>query len=215
MSEQYKHIRASKLGPVVVEALKSRHFDAYYFDEIHEALEKIWQLTPKTDVVAWGGSLTFDDVGGLTKMAAQKGYMVIDRDAAKDAEERNRLQYEALGCGTFLTGANAISEDGQIVNIDGMGNRVAAMIYGPRQVIVIAGVNKIVKTVEDATARARNLAAPLNAQRFKNIKTPCALTGACADCKSLDSICTYIVTTRLSRPAGRIKVILIGKTLGF
>jgi hypothetical protein len=214
MAEQQKAKRAAKLGPVVVEALKSRHFDAYYFDEIAEALDKIWSLIPKTDVVSWGGSLTFDDLGGLTNMVKERGYKVIDRDSAPNPDERARLQREALGCGTFLTGTNAISEDGQLVNIDGIGNRAAAMIYGPRQVIVIAGMNKVVKTLDDAVCRARKTAAPLNAMRFDTLKTPCAKTGSCADCKSPESICTYIVTTRLSRPAGRIKVILIGKDLG-
>ncbi|MDR0540381.1 MAG: lactate utilization protein, partial [Spirochaetaceae bacterium] len=154
------------------------------------------------------------DLGGLERMVKEKGYAVIDRDSASSPEERAKLQHEALSCGTFLTGANAISEDGQLVNIDGMGNRIAAMIYGPRQVIVIAGMNKVVKTADDAIQRARTVAAPLNAQRFDTLKTPCAKTGSCADCKSPDSICTYIVTTRLSKPAGRIKVLLIGEDLG-
>ncbi|MDR2490613.1 MAG: lactate utilization protein [Spirochaetaceae bacterium] len=214
MAEQQKTKRASKLGPLVVEALKARHFDAWYFDETADALDKLWSLIPKTDVVSWGGSLTFDDVGGLTGMAKERGYAVIDRDSAPNAEERARLQREALSCGTFLTGTNAISEDGQLVNVDGIGNRVAAMIYGPRQVIVIAGMNKVVKTLDDAVVRARKVAAPLNAMRFDVLKTPCAKNGTCADCKSPESICTYIVTTRLSRPAGRIKVLLIGKDLG-
>jgi hypothetical protein len=214
MAEKERRLRASKLGPQVVKALQSRHFDAYYFDEPDAALEKIWTLIPQTATVSWGGSLTFDDVGGLTRRARERGYAVIDRDSAQSPEERSRLQHEALNCDTFLMGANAISEDGQLVNIDGIGNRVAAMTYGPRQVIVIAGMNKVVKTLDDAYRRARTVAAPLNAQRFGSLQTPCALTGSCADCKSAESLCTYVVTTRVSRPAGRIKVILIGHDLG-
>ena len=117
-------------------------------------------------------------------------------------------------CDTYLTGANAISEDGEIVNVDGNGNRVAAMTFGPKSVIVACGMNKVVKTAEDATSRARNTAAPVNAQRF-DIRTPCKTTGSCADCKSTDSICSYIVRTRLCKPAGRIKVVLVGEALGF
>jgi len=125
------------------------------------------------------------------------------------------MMRQALLCDTYLCGTNALSEDGQLVNVDGNGNRVAAMIYGPTQVIVVAGMNKVVKTVKDAYIRARTIAAPLNVQRFPKAVTPCNETGACADCTGAGSICSYIVTTRLCKPAGRIKVILVGKSLGF
>jgi L-lactate utilization protein LutB len=121
----------------------------------------------------------------------------------------------ALLCDTYLAGTNAISEDGQLVNIDGNGNRVAAMIYGPKQVIVAAGMNKVAKTLPDAVVRARNIAAPANVQRFPGLKTPCNETGSCADCLSPDTICSFLVTIRYCKPAGRIKVVLIGKDLGF
>ena len=121
--------------------------------------------------------------------------------------------HQALNCGTFLMSSNAISKDGQLVNIDGMGNRVAAMCYGPRQVVVIAGMNKVLGTLDDAIARARNIAAPANAQRF-GIKTPCGLTGQCGDCTSPDCICSYVVVTRYSMVHERIKVILVGEDLG-
>jgi hypothetical protein len=206
-------LRYHKLGPKVVKALEERFFEAYYFDEAAHAVEKFWSLIPKTDTVSWGGSLTLAGLN-LTKLAAEKGYRVIDRDAAATREERHNLERLALTCGTFITGTNAISEDGQLVNIDGMGNRVAAMIFGPRQVIVLAGMNKIAKTLEDAMARARTIAAPLNMQRFGERKTPCSLNGSCGNCTSPDSICSFIVTTRLCKPAGRIKVILAGKDLG-
>ena len=111
--------------------------------------------------------------------------------------------------------SNAISEDGQLVNIDGNGNRVAAMCYGPKNVIVIAGINKITKTVEDAMRRAKTIAAPINIQRFKNNQTPCYDTGGCYDCFNEDSACAYVITTRLSRPAKKIKVIIVGEALGY
>jgi hypothetical protein len=119
-----------------------------------------------------------------------------------------------LLCDTFLCSSNAISEDGQLVNIDGNGNRVAAMIFGPRQVILVAGMNKVAKTLEDAYTRARTVAAPLATQRFPQRKLPCLETGSCANCTAPDSACTFIVATRLCNPAGRIKVILVGKDLG-
>jgi len=207
-------LRYDKLGPKVVKALESRFFEAWYFSETGEAVEKVFSLIPKTDTVSWGGSFTTAALN-LQGIAVERGYKVIDRDKAASPEERTELMRQALLCDTFLTGTNAISEDGQLVNIDGFGNRVAAMIYGPKQVIVVAGMNKVAKTVMDAANRARTIAAPANTQRFPNIKTPCNETGACADCLSPDSICTYIVRTRICKPKGRIKVILIGKDLGF
>jgi len=207
-------LRYDKLGPKVAKALESRFFEAWYFSETGEAVEKVFSLIPKTDVISWGGSMT--TVGlNLQGLAVEKGYKVIDRDKATSPEERTELMRKALLCDTYLTGTNAISEDGQLVNIDGFGNRVAAMIYGPKQVIVVAGMNKVAKTVMDAANRARTIAAPANTQRFPNIKTPCNETGACADCLSPESVCTFIVRTRICRPKGRIKVILIGKDLGF
>ena len=206
-------LRNQKLGARVVQALKDRFFDAWYFDDPAAAKEKIISLIPKAHTVSWGGSLTLDELG-IKEQLASEGYTVLDRDKAANPEERTEIMRQALLCDTFLAGSNAISENGDLVNIDGFGNRVAAMMYGPRQVIVIAGMNKVAKTLNDAIVRARTIAAPRNVQRFPNCKTPCNETGACADCKSPDSICTYIVTTRFSKPAGRIKVILIGKDLG-
>jgi hypothetical protein len=214
MGRSFAEARYDKLGPRVVRALQKRFFDAWYFSEPEAAVEWVFSLIPKTDVVSWGGSLTAAGLG-LTMAASERGYQVIDRDSAADPQERNELMRKALLCDTFLTGTNALSEDGQLVNIDGGGNRTAAMIYGPRQVIVAAGMNKVVKTLQDAYNRARTVAAPNNMQRVgPGRKTPCGELGTCGDCVSVDSICTYIVTTRLCKPAGRIKVVLIGKDLG-
>jgi L-lactate utilization protein LutB len=206
--------RNSKLGPRVVQALKARHFDAWYFDDTEAAVKQVFSLIPKGDVISWGGSMTIDELG-LKKLALEQGYAVIDRDTAKTPEERTQLMRKALTCDTFLASSNAISEDGELVNIDGFGNRVAAMSFGPRQVIVVAGMNKVFKTLDDALARARTISAPINHMRYPEGSAPCVKTGACMDCKSTESICSYIVTTRLCRPALRIKVILIGRDIGF
>ena len=206
-------LRYDKLGPKLVKALQNRFFEAWYFSETAEAVEKVFSLIPKADTVSWGGSLTTADLN-IRAMVIEKGYKVIDRDKAASPEERVEVQRQALLCDTYLTGTNAISEDGQLVNIDGGGNRVAAMIFGPKQVIVVAGMNKVVKTLEDAYTRAKTIASPANMQRFPNANAPCSGTGACADCLSPDSICSYITRIRLCRPQGRIKVILIGKDLG-
>ena len=179
-------------GPKTVEAMKKRHFDAYYCSTAAEAVEKALELIPKTDSVSWGGVMTVDELG-LKQRLAQEGYTLIDRDTAKDPAEKQALMHQALSCGTFLMSSNAISEDGQLVNIDGM--------------------NKVLGTLDDAIARARNIAAPANAQRF-GIKTPCGLTGQCGDCTSPDCICSYVVVTRYSMVHERIKVILVGEDLG-
>jgi len=206
-------LRYDKLGPKVVKALEGRFFQAWYFSDSSEAVEKIFSLIPKTDVVSWGGSLTAVELN-LLKMAVERGYRVIDRDKAVTAAERNELMRQALLCDTYLTGTNSITEDGQLINVDGNGNRVAAMTFGPKQVIVVAGMNKVVKTLQAAYMRARYTAAPANNQRFPDNKTPCNENGACADCRNPDSICSYIVQTRMCKPAGKIKVILIGKDMG-
>lgn len=206
-------LRYDKLGPKVVEAMQSRFFEAWYFSEIPEAVEKVFSLIPKTDTVSWGGSMTATALN-LTTLAAEKGYKVIDRDKAASPEERTDLMRQALLCDTYLTGTNAVTEDGQLVNIDGFGNRVAAMIYGPKQVIVVVGMNKVVRTEEDAYNRAKTIAAPANVQRFPSNKAPCNETGACEDCLSADCVCAYVVRTRICKPKGKIKVILIGKDLG-
>jgi hypothetical protein len=206
--------RNAKLGPKVVKALKDRLFEAWYFADPFEAVDLIISLIPKTHLVSWGGSATITDLGIKDRLASE-GFKLLDRDKAATPEERAERMRQALLCDTFLMSANALSEDGQLVNIDGGGNRVAALCYGPKQVIVVAGINKIAKTLNDAIVRARTTAAPLNIQRFVDSKTPCNETGTCADCKSPDTVCSHIVTSRFCKPAGRIKVVLIGKNLGF
>ncbi|MDR1506649.1 MAG: lactate utilization protein [Treponema sp.] len=214
MEKSFYALRNSKLGPKTVKALEARHFEAWYCEEAEEAADKVFSLIPKDHVVSWGGSMTAEALG-LYARAAKTGYTLINRDAAKSPEEKVERMRQALLCDTFLMGTNAISEDGILVNIDGNGNRVAALCYGPKQVIVVAGMNKVVKTLDDAVSRSRNLAAPLNVQRFSSMKTPCSITGACGDCRGTESICCQFVITRLCKPAGRIKVILTGSDLGF
>lgn len=204
--------RYDTLGPRVVDALKKRHFEAYYCEDKESAKELIMSLIPTGDVVSWGGSFTMNELG-VIEQVKKNGYSVIDRDSVSSEEERMELMRRGLTCDTFLMGSNAISEDGQLYNIDGNGNRVAPLIFGPKQVIVAAGMNKVAKTIELAEQRVRQNAAPLNAQRF-DVTTPCKKAGSCYDCINKDSICVSMVRTRICRPAGRIKVILVGETLG-
>ncbi|MDR3197734.1 MAG: lactate utilization protein [Planctomycetaceae bacterium] len=206
--------RNDLLGTHVVKSLKQRHFEAYYYKTSKEAVEKILEILPKKESVSWGGSVTLEEIG-LIKRVREEYDMAVDRDKAITIADRYEIMQKAIFCDNYLTSVNAVSEDGQLVNVDGTGNRVAAMAFGPKRVIVVAGINKVVKTWGDAITRARTYASPANAQRVPNIKTPCLSTGTCEDCQSADCICTYIVTTRISRPKGRIHVVLIGETLGF
>ena len=208
-----RKMQYDKAGAKVAEALNKRHFEAYYCPDCAEALEKILELIPQDHVVSWGGTATVAELG-VKEALRQRGQAVIDRDTAKDAQERQQMLKQALTCGTFIMSSNAISADGQLVNIDGTGNRVAALCFGPTQVVVVAGMNKVAGDLDGAMRRAREVAAPMNAQRFP-LKTPCVANGLCGDCKGPDSICAQIVTTRLCKPAGRIKVVLVGEDLGF
>lgn len=208
-----RKMQYDKAGPKVAEALNKRYFEAYYCSDRAAALEKILELIPQDHVVSWGGAATVDELG-VKEALRQRGQAVIDRDTAKDVQERQQMLKQALTCDTFLMGSNAISADGQLVNIDGTGNRVAALCFGPTQVVVVAGMNKVAGDLDGAMRRACEVAAPMNAQRFP-LKTPCVANGLCGDCKGPDSICAQIVTTRLCKPAGRIKVVLVGEDLGF
>lgn len=201
-----------KSGPIVVKALKKRQFDAYYCSTAAEAVEKVLELIPDGDVVSWGGVTTVDELG-IKGHLRERNNPVIDRDTAKTLEERMSMLHQALTCDTFLMSSNAISVDGQLVNIDGIGNRVAALCFGPKQVIVVAGMNKVTTDLDAAIARARHIAAPSNAQRFDG-KTPCSVNGQCANCTSPDCICSQIVITRFCKIPGRIKVVLVGENLG-
>lgn len=211
---QEQDMRYDKLGPVVVKALERRHFWASYVKTKEEACEKALALIPQDHTVSWGGTMTMQEIG-LLDAIKMGGYKTIDRDKARNVKEREDLMRQGLLADTFLASANAISEDGQLVNLDGNGNRVAAMIYGPKQVIIVAGMNKVVKDLDSAIHRVRKFVAPMRSQSFPTNKSPCMTTGTCSDCLSLDSICAYLSVIRLSRPAEKIKVILVGEDLGF
>ena len=210
---QFEKQYYEKRGQQLVKNLNARFFEAYYCDNKEEAKKKALELIPEGSVVGWGGCLSAEQIDLVDEMR-HGNYRAIDRDAASSPEERMELMRRCLLSDVFITGANAISMDGQMVNIDGMGNRVSAIVFGPKSVIVVAGMNKVVDTVEDAVVRARTVAAPTNKQRFP-APTPCMVTGTCANCKGEGSICNQFLITRSCRPAGRIKFILVGEDLGF
>ena len=210
--EAVKQTYYDKRGKVLVRNLRSRHFDAWYCSTREEALEKALDLIPAGASVGWGGAMSAQQIGLMDAVHAG-AFRVIDRDRTTTMEERVQAMRDCLGVDVFITGANGLSMDGQMVNIDGTGNRVAAIVYGPGSVLVIAGMNKVEDTLEAAVTRARTVAAPMNKQRFP-FKTPCDVTGSCADCKSEECICNQILITRHCRPAGRIKFLLVGEDLG-
>lgn len=209
-----KEMYYEKRGQILVKNLRARHFDAYYCATKEDALRQALALIPQGASVGWGGTVSAQQIG-LFSAIRSGDYRPIDRDQCATAQEKEEAMRRALFADVFITGANGMSLDGQMVNIDGTGNRVAAIIYGPKSVLVIAGMNKVEDTLEDAIRRARTVASPMNCQRFEGKQTPCAVTGACSDCKSEDCICNQIVITRHCRPVGRIKFILVGEELGF
>ena len=201
-----------KRGKLLVKNLQSRHFDACYCASREEALAKALEWIPVGSSVSWGGALTCRQIG-LMDAVVKGEYVTMDRDSCKTPEEKRQAELWGLSADVFLMGANGLSMDGQMVSIDGNGNRAAALIYGPKTIIVVAGMNKVTDTLEQAYHRARTIAAPMNQQRFL-LDNPCTVTGTCADCKSESCICNQIVITRHCRPAGRIKFILVGEELG-
>lgn len=213
MQDKFVNMRNDLLADKIIKGLESRNMEGYYVQTKEEALTKALELIKEKSSVGWGGSMSLKSIGLLDAVRAGD-YTVLDRDNAENAEIKEKITREIFSADYFLTSTNAITEDGVLVNIDGNGNRVAAIVYGPENVIVVAGMNKVVKTEKDAMSRARNLAAPVNAQRF-GLSTPCASTGSCADCKSADTVCCQFLTTRFSRQKGRIKVILVNEDLGF
>jgi len=203
-----------KRAAVLMKNLRSRHFEAYYCATKEDALKKALELIPEGASVGWGGATSAQQIGLMDALNAGN-YQTLDRDKCTTMEQREQIAHDCLNGDVFLTGANAISMDGQMVNIDGNGNRVAAIIYGPKKVLVIAGMNKVTDTLEDEVHRARTVAAPVNQQRFLLPGNPCTATGVCVDCKSETCICNHIVVTRHCRPVGRIQFILMGEELGF
>ena len=196
----------------VMDALEKNNMQAYYAPTCADAVKIAKELLQPGDVISCGGSVTLDETGVMDLMRCGD-YEFLDRTAAKTPEEREKLYREVFSSDVFLTGTNAVTEHGELYNVDGNGNRVAALCFGPRRVIVVAGMNKVVGTLDDAIARARHIAAPANLQRF-DVKTPCSTTGCCADCVSPQCSCAQIVVTRFSMNPNRIKVVLVGENLG-
>lgn len=203
-------IRNEKLAQKVIKGLESRNMSGYYAASAEEAKKIALELIPEGSSVTMGGGMSVHEIG-LVDALKTGNYNFIDRDAVEDKRAAMLAAYDA---DFFLSSCNAITEDGILINIDGNANRVSAIAQGPKKVLFIVGMNKVCSDVDGAMKRARNVAAPINAQRF-GLNTPCTKTGACFDCKSPDTICCQFLMTRFSRHADRIHVILVNDSLGF
>ena len=211
--DEMRCIRNRLLSEKIIKGLVSRQMMGYFTESKEEALKKALELIPEGASISWGGAHSAEEIGLLS--AVKNGnYTVYDRADAKNEEEKKAVVQKAFGCDWFISGTNAITEDGILVNVDGNSNRVACLAYGPEHVIMIVGMNKVTRDVEAAIKRVRNEAAPINAQRFP-INTPCKKTGSCADCKSVDTICCQMLITRFEHHPGRVHVILVNDELGF
>ena len=205
--------RNQKLAERLIKNLNRRHIEAFYCKTGAEAVNKVQDLIPDGSSVTWGGTMTVRDLGIPDALRNRGTLEVLDRDQVETAEEKQAMYLRAFSTDVYLTSANAISEDGVIVNIDGNGNRVAAITWGPKKVIFVIGLNKVAQTVEAALSRARGTASPINAARF-DIKTPCQTDGVCHNCNSPESICNFVHFLRNS-PKGRHVVVLVGENLGY
>lgn len=209
----YKKEAYAKTAAGIIRNLEKRNMEGYYFENSKDLVAAILEMMPENSIISWGGSASVVESGMMDALKAGN-YTLIDRMAAKTPEESREIFSKTVMSDYYFCSSNAITLDGELVNIDGNGNRVACIIQGPAHVMMIVGMNKVVTDVESGVKRVRTCACPPNAMRL-NMKTPCAVTGRCADCYSPECFCNQIVVTRRSRHAGRIKVFLVGEELGF
>ena len=201
------------LADTLIDKFNLRGFEGYYCETKEEALLTAMRFLTPGCSVSWGGSMTLEEIG-LIDALKESDYTVYDRTTAKTPEEKESFFSSVAACDYYFMSSNAITLDGQLVNIDGLGNRVASLIHGPKNVVVIAGVNKVTKDVDAALDRVQNCAAPPNAIRL-GLNLPCAKYGRCVDCLDQSCMCCQTVITRKSRIRGRIKVIIVGEELGY
>lgn len=209
IKKNYYRIKAENL----IKNLNKRNIEGYYVENSETAATKVMELIDDNSTVSWGGSMTLHQIGIFDKLKAGD-YKVFDRSTAKNSKEKEKIYHQALNSDYYLMSSNAITQSGKLVNIDGNGNRLAALIYGPQNVIIVVGMNKVTADEKTALQRVRNQAAPANSIRL-DTNTPCVKTGYCNNCQTEDTICCQTVITRRSRHNNRIKVILVGEELGF
>lgn len=198
----------------VTDNLRLNKMKPYFAESRNELYGIIGELVKDDKLITSGGSMTLKESGVIDYLRSNFGKAYLDRSAGKTPDEVEEIMRRAFVSDTFLASSNAITEDGELYNVDGKGNRVSAMIYGPKQVVIVAGVNKIVKDLAEAKERVEKIAAPKNTVRL-SCETPCAKTGECAHCRSEGRICCSFVTLAQQRVPDRIKVILVNENLGY
>jgi len=212
--ENYWKIRLTNLK----ETLEGNNFEVFVADSINEAKDIVLEkIIPKTEAksVSWGGSVTFIATGLYQALKESGDMSVLDTyDKKLSPEEALERRRQSLLVDLYLTGTNAVTESGQLVNLDMIGNRIGGITFGPKHVIILVGRNKISSDLDEALFRVKNYAAPVNTMRLDK-KTPCAKTSYCEECKSPDRICNTWTITEKSFPKGRVKVVLINDDLGF
>lgn len=201
------------LANSLIDKFNKRGIEGYYCETKEEALLAAKRFLTPGCSVSWGGSMTLEEIGLIADLK-NSDYTVYDRMTAKTPEEQDALYAEVSHCDYYFMSTNALTLNGELVNIDGRGNRLASLIHGPKNVVIVAGMNKISTNLDAAMERVRNIAAPPNCIRL-GIDTPCAKFGRCVDCLDANCICCNTVITRMSKIRGRIKVILVGETLGY
>ena len=209
----FKQQYYENLAESMIEKFNLRGMEGYYCADREEANAKAKRFLTPGCSVSWGGSMTIQEIGLIDDLK-ESDYTIYDRAQAKTPEEKREMFGRIVTSDFYFMSSNAITIDGELINIDGSGNRVACLCHGPEHVVIIAGMNKVVTDVESGIARVHNMASPPNALRL-GLNTPCAEYGRCANCLSSDCICAHTVVTRYSRTPGRIKVILVGEELGY
>ncbi len=197
----------------IIKELEKRNMEGFFCETSKDAVEKVLSLLPEGATISWGGSETIKECG-LMDALKNGNYNLLDRANVQGEDEYREFFSQVVKADAFLMSTNAITENGELVNIDGASNRLACLLHGPKNVFVIVGMNKLTCDVPAAIGRIRNVACPANTLRL-NRNTPCALTGKCGNCFSPDSICSQIVVTRRSSQPKRIKVILVAEHLGY
>lgn len=195
-------------------ALERNNMKAYYAESCDELFDIVRGLVKNDKLITAGGSVTLEESGVKQMLMTEFKGVYLDRSEGKTPEEVEDILHKAFVSDTFFASSNAVTEDGELYNVDGRGNRVSAMIYGPTQVVLIVGVNKIVRDMEEAVCRVEQVAAPKNTRRL-NSGTPCEITGSCAHCRSRGRICCSYVRMAQQRVKDRIKVIIVNESLGY
>lgn len=198
---------------LLISNLMMRNIEGYYFTNKQQAIDKVLELIPEDCSVGVGNSQTLIHMN-LSSLLSGRGNVVYDKNQGETKEAVTALKKKALLADWYITGTNAISLEGHIVNIDHSGNRVAAMLYGPEHVIVVIGTNKLEDSLEDAIKRARNIAAPANARRA-GLNPPCTTVGQCLDCRSAERACNNLVVIEGQAVKGRMKVLIVEESLGY